>query len=144
MMQEKTQKPRWQYRFDNYKRAFFLLREAIEWQQERGLTDLEKEGTIQRFEYTWELLWKTLKDYLENEGIVLEKITPKAVLMASVKAKIINKQETWMQALDDRNKMSHVYSTVVFEQVISNIAESYLSLFDRLYEKLLGESVRKE
>ena len=144
MMQEKTQKPRWQYRFDNYKRAFFLLREAIEWQQERELTDLEKEGTIQRFEYTWELLWKTLKDYLENEGIVLEKITPKAVLMASVKAKIINKQETWMQALDDRNKMSHVYSTVVFEQVISNIAESYLSLFDRLYEKLLGESVRKE
>ena len=144
MMQEKTQKPRWQYRFDNYKRAFFLLREAIEWQQERELTDLEKEGTIQRFEYTWELLWKTLKDYLENEGIVLEKITPKAVLMASVKAKIINKQETWMQALDDRNKMSHVYNTVVFEQVISNIAESYLSLFDRLYEKLLGESVRKE
>ena len=141
MMQEK---PRWQYRFDNYRRAFFLLREAIEWQQERELTDLEKEGTIQRFEYTWELLWKTLKDHLENEGIVLEKITPKAVIVASVEAKIINQQETWMQALDDRNKMSHVYSIVVFEQVISNIAESYLSLFDRLYEKLLGESVTKE
>ena len=140
-MQDKSQKPRWQYRFDNYKRAFTLLREAIEWRQERELTDLEKEGTIQRFEYTWELAWKTLKDYLENEGVVLEKITPKAVLIASIEAKIIHQPDIWMQALDDRNKMSHIYNNVAFEQTISNIAESYLALFDQLYEKLLAESI---
>ncbi len=140
-MQDKSQKPRWQYRFDNYKRAFTLLREAIEWRQERELTDLEREGTIQRFEYTWELAWKTLKDYLENEGVVLEKITPKAVLIASIEAKIIHQPDIWMQALDDRNKMSHIYNNVAFEQVISNIAESYLALFDQLYEKLLAESI---
>ena len=134
-MQQEPERPRWQYRFDNYKRAFTLLREAIEYHQERELTDLEKEGTIQRFEYTWELAWKTLKDYLEDQGVVLEKITPKAVIVASVEAKIISNQEIWMQALDDRNKMSHVYSTVVFEKVISNIAAGYLSLFDQLYEK---------
>lgn len=144
MMQEKPQKPRWQYRFDNYKRAFSLLREAIEWRQERELTDLEKEGVIQRFEYTWELAWKTLKDYLEAEGVILEKITPKAVIVASAEAKIIHHQETWMQALDDRNKMSHVYSNAEFAKVISHIAERYLALFDQLYEKLLGESVEKE
>ena len=140
-MQDKSQKPRWQYRFDNYKRAFTLLREAIEWRQERELTDLEREGTIQRFEYTWELAWKTLKDYLENEGVVLDKITPKAVLIAGVEAKIIHQQEIWMQVLDDRNKMSHIYNNVAFEQVISNIDESYLALFDQLYEKLLAESI---
>ena len=140
-MKTELQKPRWQYRFDNYKRAFNLLREAIECQQERELNDLEKEGTIHRFQYTWELAWKTLKDYLENEGLTLEKITPKAVIVASTQAKIIDSQEIWMQALDDRNNMSHVYSTLVFEKVITNIAQSYLSLFDRLYEKLLGESV---
>ena len=140
-MQDKSQKPRWQYRFDNYKRAFTLLREAIEWRQKRELTDLEKEGTIQRFEYTWELAWKTLKDYLEDEGVVLEKITPKAVLIASVEAKIIHQPDIWMQALDDRNKMSHIYNIVAFEQTISNIAESYLALFDQLYEKLLAESI---
>ena len=140
-MQENLQKPRWQYRFDNYKRAFTLLREAIERQQETALTDLEKEGTIQRFEYTWELAWKTLKDYLENEGVVLEKITPKAVIVASIEARVISEPETWMRALDDRNKMSHVYNTIVFEKVISNITKDYLSLFDQLYEKLLGESI---
>ena len=140
-MQDKSQKPRWQYRFDSYKRAFTLLREAIESRQERELTDLEREGTIKRFKYTWELAWKTLKDYLENEGVVLEKITPKAVLIASVEAKIIHQPDIWMQALDDRNKMSHIYNIVTFEQTISNIAESYLALFDQLYEKLLAESI---
>jgi len=141
MTQQNQEKPRWQYRFNNYKRAFALLREAIEWHQDRALTDLEKEGTIQRFEYTWELAWKTLKDYLEDQGMVLKKITPKAVIVASIEAKIISDRETWMQALDDRNKMSHVYSTLVFEKVIINIAARYLSLLDQLYETLLIESM---
>ena len=56
-----TETLRWHYRFDNYRRAFLLLQEAIE--LERPLTQLEKEGIIQRFEYTMELAWKTLKDW---------------------------------------------------------------------------------
>ena len=140
-MQEMQEKPRWQYRFDNYGRAFSLLREAFELQQERPLSDLEKEGVIQRFEYTWELAWKTMKDYLENEGVVLEKITPKAVIVAALEARIIIRQEDWMRALDDRNRMSHVYSRTVFARIANNIEQSYLSLFDQLYEKLLTEAV---
>jgi hypothetical protein len=69
-------RPRWHYRFDNYKRAFDLLSQAVAIMDERPLSPLEKEGTIQRFEYTWELAWKLLKDYLEDQGIVLDKITP--------------------------------------------------------------------
>ena len=53
-------KPRWQYRFDNYKRAFVLLREALE--EDRELSQLEQEGVIQRFEYTMELAWKVMKE----------------------------------------------------------------------------------
>ncbi len=51
---------RWKYRFDNFQRAFLLLREGVETLVERPLSQLEKEGLIQRFEYTWELAWKTL------------------------------------------------------------------------------------
>lgn len=142
-MQARQEKPRWQYRFDNYSRAFSLLREAVELQQKRPLSDLEKEGVIQRFEYTWELAWKTIKDYLENEGTVLEKITPKAVIVAALEARIIIRKEDWMRALDDRNRMSHVYSRIVFAEIVNNIDQGYLSLFDQLYEKLLTEVVDK-
>ena len=135
------EKPRWQYRFDNYRRAFSLLREAIELRQDRPLSDLEKEGVIQRFEYTWELAWKTIKDYLENEGVALEKITPKAVIVAGIEARIISRKEDWMRALDDRNRMNHVYNKMVFEKIINNIEQGYLSLFDGLYEKLLAEVI---
>ena len=68
MIGQKIQdQPRWVYRFDNYKRAFFLLREGMELQEKRELTQLEKEGIVQRFEYTWELAWKVLKDYLDAD-----------------------------------------------------------------------------
>lgn len=138
-------KPRWQYRFDNYKRAFQLLREAMELvQKEEGISDLEQEGVIQRFEYTWELAWKTLKDYLEHDGIVLEKITPKAVILAGIESKIITDQEGWMKILDDRNKMSHVYDSEEFRVVIKNIHESHLSLLESFYEKLFDEVMQDQ
>ena len=135
---------RWQYRFNNYKRAFSLLRKAIELKQDRQLSALEREGVIQRFEYTWELAWKTLKDYLENNGVVLEKITPKAVIVAGIEAKVITRGEDWMKALDDRNKISRIYSDEYFRKVIDNIERNHLSLFDQLYERLLGESIEKD
>jgi len=80
--------PHWFYRFDNYRRALTLLEEAIT--LDRPLTQLEKEGLIQGFEYTMELAWKTLKDYLESEGLVLEPITPRTVIRSAFEAQIIH------------------------------------------------------
>ncbi len=127
--------PRWCYRFDNYRRAFSLLREAIE--QERPLTQLEKEGVIQRFEYTMELAWKTMKDFLESEGVVLEPITPRTVIRRAFEAGIIQRGDAWQTALDARNSMSHTYNFAVFEQVIADIRSTYLAAFDELYEYLM-------
>ncbi|MCH2216872.1 MAG: nucleotidyltransferase substrate binding protein [Flavobacteriales bacterium] len=137
-------KPRWIYRFDNYKRALLLLRQAIEILEERGLNDLEKEGVIQRFEYTWELAWKVLKDYLNHAGIVLDKFTPASVIRAAFEAQVITNGDLWMQALDARNKMSHVYDAKKFEDVIQQIHDHYLQIFDDLYMSLLEESLQSE
>jgi len=134
-------KPRWIYRFDNYKRAFLLLREAIETLEERELTQLEKEGIIQRFEYTWELAWKVLKDYLDSQGVILEKITPASVIKASFEAKIIQDGDIWMKVLDARNKMSHTYNLKTFEEVIDDIRKHYLKLFDDLHLSMLENSL---
>ena len=130
-------KPRWVYRFDNYRRAFFLLREAIETMESRELTQLEKEGVIQRFEYTWELSWKVLKDYLDSQGIILDKITPASAIREAFEAKIIIDGEGWMKALDARNKMSHTYNLKSFEEVIEDIHDHYLNLFDDLHLSML-------
>jgi nucleotidyltransferase substrate binding protein (TIGR01987 family) len=134
--------PRWQYRFDNYRRAFILLREALE--QERPLTQLEEEGVIQRFEYTMELAWKTLKDYLESENVVFEQITPRAVIRRAFEAGVIQQGEAWQNALDARNRMSHTYSFETFARVIADIRSTYLAAFAELHEFLLERRIQAD
>jgi len=135
-----SQKKRWHYRFDNYKKALGLLREGIELRKTKVLSSLEAEGVIQRFEYTWELAWKMLKDYLEHEGVVFDKITPKSVIITAIQSKIIADREIWMQALDDRNKMSHQYDQSIYAHVIDNIQHQYLPLFEELDAQLEKEA----
>lgn len=129
---------RWQQRFSNFKRAFFLLREAMENDIDK-LSQLEKEGIIQRFEYTFELAWKVLKDKMENDGIVLDKISPKAVIKQAYATKYINDAETWLKMIGDRNLMSHTYDFVKFEAVIQSIASDYLPMLEDWYFQLLTE-----
>ncbi len=136
MIGKTKETPRWEYRFDNYKRAFNLLREAIEIMRQHEISQLEKEGIIQRFEYTWELAWKVLKDYLESAGIIVETVTPASVIKAAFAAKVIENGEIWMQALDSRNKMSHTYDIKVFEKIISDIDKHYLGILENMYLKL--------
>lgn len=128
--------PRWHYRFSNYRRAFLLLREALD---ERELTQLEREGTIQRFEYTMELAWNVMKDYLEAQNVVLPQITPRAVIRAAFEAGLIADGEAWMDALDDRNRMSHTYSFERFEEVLENVRARYLEAMDDFHLRLFHE-----
>lgn len=129
-------KQRWQYRFDNFKRAYFLLKEAVTRNQDGQLDQLAKEGLIQRFEYCTELAWKTIKDYLESQNVVFEQITPRFIIKEAVAAKLISNGEDWMNALDARNKMSHTYDSRKFDAVIDTIETTYLNSFGELYEKL--------
>lgn len=131
-----TEPPRWQYRFANYRRAFLLLREALD---EGELSQLEREGTIQRFEYTVELAWNLMKDYLEAQNVVLPQITPRAVIRAAFEARLITDGEAWMDALDDRNKMSHTYSFERFEEVLERVRDRYLAAMDELHLLLFDE-----
>ncbi|MCY3932281.1 MAG: nucleotidyltransferase substrate binding protein [Acidobacteria bacterium] len=131
-----TEPPRWHYRFANYRRAFLLLQEALD---KPDLTQLEQEGTIQRFEYTMELAWKVMKDYLEAQNLVLRQVTPKAVIRAASEAQLIDDAEAWMDALDDRNRMSHTYDSAHFEEVLDNIRDSYFTPMDDLRARLFQD-----
>ncbi|MGV6808768.1 MAG: nucleotidyltransferase substrate binding protein [bacterium] len=129
---------RWQQRFDNFQRAFLLLREAIE--SDRNLmSQLEKEGIIQRFEYTFELAWNVLKDRMEYDGITLDRISPKSVIRQAFTSKYIDAAEPWIKMVGDRNLMSHTYNLAKFEAVIERIDALYLPILNELYLQLLSD-----
>jgi nucleotidyltransferase substrate binding protein (TIGR01987 family) len=80
---------RWQQRFQNFSRAFILLRSAFEDRPLAELSDLEQEGIIQRFKYSYELAWKTMKDYLEENGVIITPVTPRNVIKEAFAAGMI-------------------------------------------------------
>ncbi|MCY4574818.1 MAG: nucleotidyltransferase substrate binding protein [Gemmatimonadetes bacterium] len=134
--------PRWQYRFRNFSRAYSLLREAAEADPKR-LSDLEREGLIQRFEYTFELAWKTLKDRLEYDGVQVPTATPRKVIRSAFAAGLIDDGEAWIDMLTDRNAMSHQYDFDIFEAVADKVHRRYLHLFGELWERLAAEEIAR-
>jgi nucleotidyltransferase substrate binding protein (TIGR01987 family) len=124
---------RWKQRFQNFDRACGLLREALA----RGpsvLSVLEKEGAIQRFEYTFELAWKTIKDYLEEGGLVISPVTPRQVLKDAFAAKVLTDGQVWINMLDNRNLLSHTYNVLIFDKAVNAIAAHYLPAMEELRE----------
>jgi nucleotidyltransferase substrate binding protein (TIGR01987 family) len=131
---------RWKQRFDNFDRAFVLLREVCD----RGvdsLSQLEKEGAIQRFEVAFELAWKTLKDYLEESGIVVNPVTPRNVIKEAFAAKLLDDAQVWIDMMLHRNLLFHTYDSTVFEAVLRTVVERYFPAFDRLHEFFLTRTV---
>jgi nucleotidyltransferase substrate binding protein (TIGR01987 family) len=136
-----TQDIRWQQRFDNFERAVVLLREPFE-RDVTKLSALEKEGTIQRFEFALELAWKTAKDYLEHEGRSMQPVTPRNVFKVAFAAGILRDGQVWIDMLDHRNLLSHSYDASTFEQAVIAIRDRYLAAFEELYAWLLERRSR--
>ena len=100
------------------------------------LNQLEKEGVVQRFEYTLKLAWKTVKDYLEESGVVLTAITPRQVVKDAFAAKILADGQTWIAMIDHRNLLSHTYDPVNFEEAVVAIHGRYLAALQQLHDLL--------
>lgn len=129
---------RWCYRFQNFSRAFGRLQDALK-EGAEALNELEQEGVIQRFEYTFELAWNTLKDRLEHDGVVLSAVTPRAVIRRAFQAKLISRGEQWIDMLGDRNRMSHTYDNATFDTIIKAIEERHLERLNELQTRLNRE-----
>jgi nucleotidyltransferase substrate binding protein (TIGR01987 family) len=127
---------RWKQRFQNYKKAYFLLKTALEEKDLQLYSDLEKEGIAQRYEYTFELAWKVLKDYLIFTGISLEQITPRAVIKEAFGAKIISDGQSWIEMLELRNLLSHTYDKKTYDRVLPLLKDKYLTNLTSVYAYL--------
>ena len=80
-----------------------------------------RDGTIQRFEFTTELAWKTVREYLLNEGMT-DINTPKSVMKEAFAAGVIDDEQGWLQILNDRNGTSHIYDESRADAVLAESA----------------------
>ena len=134
-----NQDVRWKQRFQNFDRAFGLLRQALE----RGpgvLSPLEKEGVIQRFEYSFELAWKTVKDFLEAGGLTISPVVPRQLLKDAFEAKLLVDGQVWIDMLDHRNLLAHTYDSAVFEKAVDAIAARYVPAMAELRGYLANQA----
>ena len=123
---------RWKQRFSNYKKALSQLTKFID---KGDLNELEKQGLIQAFEYTHELVWNLLKDYLQDQGV--QNITgSKDSVRAAFKVGLIEDGESWMDMIKDRNQTVHTYNEATAEAIITNIETRFFALFVALGEKM--------
>lgn len=121
---------RWKQRFNNFESAYNQLKSAVEKIEE--LDDLSKEGLVQRFEYTFELAWKTIKDFLESKGE--PETYQRDIIKKAFQLEIIIHGELWLEMLEKRNLMAHTYNQATFEAVVDLIHKEYFPEITKLVE----------
>lgn len=119
---------RWRQRFQNYRKALQQMRAALTVQYP---DILQKQGTIQCFEYTFELAWKTLQDFLIQEKGYTER-GPRPTLERAFQDGLTTDGITWMDMLKSRNLATHLYDEVEAEAVYQKVARQYLAPFEQL------------
>lgn len=132
---------RWEQRFNNFKKAFQKLQLAVlrikkeyysngELDRDKFLEgdDLIKEGLIQRFEYTHELAWNVLKDFLEGRG-VSGLFGPRDATREAYDVELISEGKIWMDMINSRNKTSHTYNEEIADAIFVKILEEYYPAF---------------
>ena len=126
---------RWKQRYSNFKKASSQLQEFIEKEE---LNKFELQGLIKCFEYTFELAWKTMKDYLEQEGYEVK--SPRKAIQLAFQIELISDGHTWIDALQKRNLMAHTYNENIAKEAEGLIRDKYYKMIRDLNSKL-GELI---
>lgn len=130
---------RWEERLDDLKNALDRLKEAID-DSKKFKLDTLKDGVIQRFEFSLELSWKALKNYLNSQGIT-EATTPKQTVKEAFAIGLIKNGEVWIEMLNDRNLTSHTYNQSDANIIYNNIVAAYYEEMFLNYENLKSKDV---
>lgn len=126
---------RWIQRFHNFRKALIQLAEAVEFVGQRDISLLEEQGMIKIFEFTHELAWNTLKDFLESRG-AQNIYGSKDATREAFKAGLIENGETWMDMIRSRNLTTHTYDESTALEIVKAITDNYCSEFKGLQVKL--------
>lgn len=126
---------RWQQRLANYSKALDQLSNAIITSQQRPLSELEKQGLIQAFEFTHELAWNVMKDYFAYQGNPGITGSRDAAREAFQKGLVVD-GEGWMEMIKSRNQTSHTYQQKVADEIAGKIVGQYFTLFQHFLQKM--------
>lgn len=124
---------RWRQRFDNFQRALLVLERGVRLAQSRELSELEQQGLIQGFEFTHELAWNLLKDYLAYQGVAPVVGSRDATRLA-FQSGLISDGETWMEMIRSRNQSSHAYNLAQAQAIARDIIERFYPAFTLLQQ----------
>ena len=122
---------RFKERRKEFSKALERLKEAL---QEKD-TEIVVDGVLHRFEFTFELAWKTMKDYLEYDGIISKTDSPREVIKAAFQYDLIENGEQWIKMMLARNSLSHLYDEETSREIYSDIKEEYVNLLEDLNKK---------
>ena len=125
---------RWKQRFDNLQRAYQRLRWALEIHQQDPDNDLIRMAVIKAYEFTFELSWKTLKDFLAYNGIDAK--LPREVLKQAFATGLVIDGQLWIDMLEERNLMAHTYDDATARKAVDQIQERYLGGLQQLHDTL--------
>lgn len=123
---------RWKQRFDNLQRAHRRLLWALEIQEQDPENDLIRMAVIKAYEFTFELSWKTLKDFLAYNGIDAK--LPREVLKQAFATGLVSDGQLWIDMLEERNLMAHTYDDARARQAVRLIQERYLAGLQQLHD----------
>jgi nucleotidyltransferase substrate binding protein (TIGR01987 family) len=129
---------RWTQGFDNFKRSLKQLDDAMALVAERDLSELEKQGVIQAFEYNYELAWNVIKDFFEYHGGegVLSIMGSRDAFRLAFRRGLIADGDVWMEMIKSRQLTSHTYNEEISAKVFEDIVEKYYTAFVALKETL--------
>ena len=127
-MENNLKQIRWKQRFENLEKAFFSMKI---WKKIKNPSQIEKQWIVQWFEFTFELSWKTLKDFLEYEWFI-EK-TPRETIKEWFKIWIIDDWKIWIDMLKNRNELSHIYNEQMADKSCLLINSTYFDEIEKLY-----------
>lgn len=131
------QKLRWVERFENYEKAKRNLEQTRDYIKKNGLNNVFIMALVQAFEITFELAWKTQKDYLEYNGIKVS--TPRETIKEAFQSAIIQDGQIWIDMMESRNKTSHTYVEDFAIELSNAILDKYIIQFEKLYEFFKGK-----
>jgi nucleotidyltransferase substrate binding protein (TIGR01987 family) len=140
VMEEKKQDIRWHQRFLSFKKAFNQLERFIAREE---LNEMEEQGLIKAFEYTYELSWKTLQDLLKEKGYN-DISSPKPVIEQCFQDGYIIKGKEWLKMHNSRNLTTHSYDKETADEIVLQIREKYFGLFKELQIRLVEELTGKQ